>query len=1087
MVLRQIFKFLLRIIAWMSTGILFLCFFTVLGLANLQSFKSEFMEAFDYALGEMVEFEQVEVSFQGISPKIQVRGLELRSSIKEGAGQLITDFLEVRFAQPLWNTKGIQIEYIGIDSPQLTGQFDLAQYLGRRKGVRTSPTSDGPWTFGVVLSSLSNVQTMEVSNGQFELQLNSPLTEKTVAGQFEMNIDPNDDVHSLLGSVLTSWHSPSSLNFRIDMSKVPSGNLSADLQLDVNSADIVWLSLFLPSTMGDQGLALDGVAAVADSSIEARWRNNRFESVGWSLKLTDPGLSASDNATELSLAGEWKLESRADFSAQTNFWIKSLNATSLLANYGVFFPPRSYAFMAPRLQSLYFPELSGRLGFDPSQLIQSKTYDLLEIDGQYTDLTFEFNQKWPPVRDGKGTINVRGKQVGINSEILYFNGIKINDATASVSDIVGPDPILTIAMSALAPAGLGLDLFGPNGQVNPGQIEGITSMRGNADVKLDIRIPLRRGKQFKLDGNLAAQNMTLVTSVGIEANDIKGAIDFNRQGATKGNIEGEILGGRFTTAFEGEETADTFTVNGSAKGMGRISALESLLGEKIAARMNGDISWNADYSWTKGLSTITLSTSLAGLEARLPLPLVKEADAEMPLKVSIETKDKSERIANFELSPLLVGRIHSKRNGQGWLIDKGAVSIGLSQLPIMPESGVSVDLYASFLDLDEWLRVLDDEAENAENAENADLNYGQSVQRVQMVVDYLLLSRKRIWSNFKAQLTRQEDYWGIQVDSDQFAGVARYRSEDFLEEGEVRSFEAELSKCHMAEAQEPLSGKPIDPSTLPRISIRCADTVYGQYHLGKSTIVAEPEHDRWAIRTADFEAPHMEVKAEGEWLHSQTTNIRFESNSSDFGETMKSLGYHGTFLNGQMEGSGTLSWNDALTNWSAEKTSGKVGLLGSDIFVQTGIDTTGLDLIGFFNYDVFFDNLSKEISEFDEEGVGFDSIVGDAEIENGVIRFPAIVFENPSVQIYANGSTNWSTKELDLSVGASPKVGKSLTLIATLINPMTGLYTYLSNELLKTLDLNLFELQYSIGGTWKNPEMILLKKEEQQTDVDKRR
>ena len=257
--------------------------------------------------------------------------------------------------------------------------------------------------------------------------------------------------------------------------------------------------------------------------------------------------------------------------------------------------------------------------------------------------------------------------------------------------------------------------------------------------------------------------------------------------------------------------------------------------------------------------------------------------------------------------------------------------------PSCRSPGVSVDLHAPFLDLDEWLEVLDDETENA------DLNYGQSVQRVQIVVDYLVLSRKRIWSNFKAKLAKQEENWDIQVDSDQFVGVARYRGEEFLKEGEVRSFEAELSKCHMAEAQGPLSGEPIDPSALPRISIRCADTVYGQYHLGKSTIVAEPEQDRWAIKTANFEAPHMEVKAEGEWLHSQTTNIRFESNSSDFGETMKSLGYDGMFLNGQMEGSGTLSWNDALTNWSAEKTSGKVGLLGSGIFVQTGMDTTGLD------------------------------------------------------------------------------------------------------------------------------------------------
>ncbi len=1071
--LGPIFKVILRLIAWVSTGILFLIFFAVLAVANLQSLMPEFLKALDDALGEMVEFEQVEVSLHGIAPKIQVHGLELRRSSEDGEGLLVANFLEVRFAQPLWNTDGFQIDYIGVDSPRLTGQFDLAQIASRRgKGQG----ADGFWSSGAVLSRLSNIRAIEVSNGQFDLQLNSHLIDKTVEGQFDMNIDQNDDVHSLSGSVFTSWNNPSTLNFRIDMTNDPDGKPAAELQLQVNSLDLVWLSLFLPATDDERALDLDKISAVANSHIRANWTDNRFDSLDWSLLLADPSLGSSDSAASLNLTGNWQRESSLGSDAQINFSVNSLNATTLLANYGIFFPPRFYAFMSPRLRSLNMPELSGRLEFSPAELIHSKTYDLLEVDARYTDLTFEFNQKWPLIDDGKGVISVQGRTVDIDSEEFFFNGIEINDAVANVADLLEPDPILTLAMSALVPAKTGLDFFGADGRVNPGQIEWITSMQGDADVKLDIRVPLRRGKQFTMDGDISTQNMTLQTNFDVEATDINGTIKFGRKGLTKGDIQGEILGGGFTTTFE-EETGDILIVNGSASGKGQVKALDSLLGESIVAQMSGDFTWDASYSWKKGHNTISLTTLLEGVESRLPLPLSKQADTEMPLSVSIETKDKIERKADFRLSPLLVGQVQMKRNEQQWLIDKGVISIGRSQLPPMLETGVNVDLYAPILDLDAWTSILDDKVVNV------DLNYRQSLQRLEMIVGYLFLSRQRVWSNVKTELVKQEDFWDIQVDSDQFKGVARYRDEGFLEEGEVPSFEAELSKCHMAEAQGPLNGEPVDPSTLPRISIQCADTVYGQYQLGESTIIAEPEQDRWAIKTANFTSPHLEVKAEGEWLHSQTTNIRFESASSDFGATMKSLGYDGTFLNGQMDSGGTLSWNDALTNWSAEKTSGTVGLIGSNVFIQTGMDTTGLNLIGFFNYEVFLDNLSKEISDIDEEGVFFDSIVGDANIESGNITFPAIVFDNPSVEILASGSTNWSTKELDLLVGVSPKVGKSLTLIATLINPATGLYTYLSNELLDSLDFNLFNLQYSIAGTWKTPEMILLKKQNEPKDA----
>jgi uncharacterized protein YhdP len=72
------------------------------------------------------------------------------------------------------------------------------------------------------------------------------------------------------------------------------------------------------------------------------------------------------------------------------------------------------------------------------------------------------------------------------------------------------------------------------------------------------------------------------------------------------------------------------------------------------------------------------------------------------------------------------------------------------------------------------------------------------------------------------------------------------------------------------------------------------------------------------------------------------------------------------------------------------------------------------------------------------------------------------------------GTTDWATKQHQLKVGVDPKIGNTLTTIATLfINPATGLLTYLGKKVFESLEIEIFPLQYEITGTWAEPDVKL--------------
>ncbi len=1086
--LRQSLKLILRAIASASTAVLFVFYFVLVGLGNIQLLVLDLLNTADEVLGDVLDFESVEIGWHDNLPQLKVRGLELRTDTDLVKGQFAADLIDVRLGQPLWNRNGIQFDYLGIAFPKITGKINLTS---ASKRSQDQLNLENYWPASAILSTIRNFRQMEILYGHYELDLVGDLVDKKAKGDFEVNGGRHEDVHQLDGRISADWFSKSSLEFGIDIRTSPAGFPAADIHLDLKSLDLVWASLFLPASAYKLDFDINKLSASVDSIIEARWQNNRLDSADWTAILTDSNLNSSDDSTgstSFKIAGNWKSLPFGKSNLQAEFELESLNAVTLLANYPVFFTHKFYAFMSTRLQSLSIPIVTGRIEFDPKKLVEDRIYDSLQMQGIYDDLTFKFHERWPPLENGQGTFTGTNERIDVDSEIVFFYGIPVEESFAYIEDLLHPDPILTIATSAPGPGSVVLDLFGPDGRVMPGRIDNISDVEGNVSVALDIRVPLRRGVEFQFDGSVAAENLTLMTTFDVEVSKVEGKLNFNRAKQVSGAFKGQALGSEINTDFQGEESNGALTVNGSASGTSQASNMSELLGHKIASQLEGDFSWTATYTFTPDRSYISASTSLVGLKSSLPSPFLKPTGSQLPLSILIDTKDKKDRTVNLKLEPFVDVRLQSIRELNSWKIDKGAISIGLADLPELPPAGVNIYMNSPVIDLFAWTNLIDNQAENenivGDASENKEPIFWDQLMHVEVDTDLLLLSKQREINDVSVRIERQEKQWHMQLQSQQFVGVVNYKNAEFMAEGEHHSLEGDFSKCHMPEAKSSIGGKPISPIGFPKLTFRCEDTRYGRYQLGKSLIVGEPEQDKWAIKEINFKTPHTEVTATGEWLHSQKTNLEYEFKTSNFGETMKSWGFDVTLSDGEITSVGTLNWNDALTNWSAEKTSGAVDILGSNLALQTDIDTTGLQLINLINYESIFDRLSNDVSGLDKGGITFDHLSGKAQIENGIIKIPGIVLDSSFVEILATGSTNWVTKELKMEAGVNPKVGDTISKSALLINPLLAINLYVTNELLKALDLDLFSRRYTIGGTWSAPEMVLKKKAESQLNND---
>ena len=1057
------FQIILRTIALAGSIVLFAALVLAFLIANINSFTPYLLaQAAERSDGEL-SFESVRLGLSGTSPEFQVNGLELGRQLENGPFSFTADSIQVSLATPAITSGGLRFERIGVDNPEVKASFSADIDQEREAPKRTGDRSFGT---GNALLLLSTLKTLDVNNGKFNLILDSKDVDINALGQFSLDGNFSDDVFSAKGEFVSSLHNESTISYTINVVESSGQSAVSEIEVNVESLDAAWLAAIW-AIVGNEKRQLNPalVTAVIDAKMMGRLVDEDIETIDWELTIIDPdldGLIPDSKRTVFSSTGNWSADETGSKKINSKLELTNLDMRVLLDKYPTMFPPKFYRHMTERLNSLWVRKVSGEYSGDPLKAIQDKDLSGLNINGNVQNMNFIYGKNWPELVDGSAEFTVVGNRFDLTGTHGEIQGQKVGQVTSYIEDLMVPDPIMYLSAQIDAPMPLVFELFGPNGTVLPGKTKGITRAVGTGGVSMTVSVPLRRGKEYSIDGVAVPGDISVVTEYGPEVTQISGQVNFDQVGILSGNIKATALGGEVEVDLTGSGTKGNYVVSGSASGNSQAEELESIFGSAFGSNLSGTFNWDANFEFEPQENNIEFTSSLEGLESTLPYPLSKPAQFPIRLYTVISTKNGTERQYDFDLASLVQGSLQSTLVNRTWRVHTGSVAIGNVGRPEQADPGVHVVMSLPEFDYDQWSHLLS----NSEAETKLQID---DLRTFTASIDTAILARDRQLNSVSAKVTKEEEDWHIHFESDEVVGTATFKqSDDPLQESPSQLI-ARLSKCHVPEAQSDPIERSVNPRNMPDLDLECSDMRYGQYHLGNSVIQAKASEDGWKITKANFVTPALTIDATGDWFYEGRSAVKFKFTSDDLGSSMNQLGYTGLFESGSISLTGYLNWNEALTKWEPALTSGEIGFLARDGTVKNVADNPSTTLVGLFNYETLLQRMSVDVADVLKGGIAYHNLAGKMTVSNGIIHVDGIQLTSPSVDMVIQGSTNWINKEHDLIAGVDSNIGKSVTTITTLINPLQGLFSYIAQEILEDMDLNLFSLQYQIGGTWEDP------------------
>jgi len=194
--------------------------------------------------------------------------------------------------------------------------------------------------------------------------------------------------------------------------------------------------------------------------------------------------------------------------------------------------------------------------------------------------------------------------------------------------------------------------------------------------------------------------------------------------------------------------------------------------------------------------------------------------------------------------------------------------------------------------------------------------------------------------------------------------------------------------------------------------------------------------------------------------------------AQDLGKLLARLGYPEMVKRGTAKLDGQLSWAGSPHELDLASLGGTLTLeakSGQFLKVEPGAGK----LLGLLSLQSLPRRLTLDFRDIFSEGFAFDSISGIAHIDHGVARTDDFKLEGPAAKVRMQGETDLARETQNLKVKVAPQLGEGVSVAGAFLGgPVVGLATLVVQKLLKDPIDQIAAYEYSITGTWDNPNVV---------------
>ena len=734
---------------------------------------------------------------------------------------------------------------------------------------------------------------------------------------------------------------------------------------------------------------------------------------------------------------------------------------------------------------------------------------------------------WPALTELTGELIFERSSMqvrGASGSFAGRPGLRLSRVEAKIPDLA--HTVVGVSADARGPLAelLALMTSSPLGGMTGNALDRATGT-GNADFQLRLSLPISDIDKSRVQGSVTlAGNELRITPDTPTLSRARGVVQFTESGFSLQAVQAQALGG--PVRLEGgmralpanapaTESAVQVRAQGTATAEGLQQATQLGMLSQLARRAAGSTPYAMTLAFRRGVPEVQVTTSLQGLALSLPAPLGKTADSSLPLRFESQVVRESlvgltQSGNGAQTTPLhdqitldlgAVGSATYVRDvsaAQARVL-RGAIGIGLAagESAPMPAQGVAANISQAKIDVDAWDDVLAQATGSGPAARASSPSPAAGAPGVAQ--DYLpttmavrareLTLQGRTLHNIVAGALREGTTWRANLDATELNGYLEYRQPGGFEHPNGLLF-ARLSRVNMPQSDVSQVEALLDeqPGALPALDIIVDDFELRGRRLGRVEMEArnrggDGAQREWRLSRFNILAPEASLTASGNWAllnaaapgprpAQRRTVLSFRLDIRDSGDLLARMGMANVVRRGKGRLEGQVAWIGAPFSPDYRTMTGQINVnveSGQFLKAEPGL----AKLLGVLSLQSLPRRLTLDFRDVFSEGFAFDFVRGDVRIEQGVATTNNLQMKGVNAAVLMEGSANIDHETQDLRVVVVPEINAmTASLVATAINPVIGLGSFLAQVFLRGPLIEAATQEFRIDGTWTDPRVV---------------
>ena len=733
---------------------------------------------------------------------------------------------------------------------------------------------------------------------------------------------------------------------------------------------------------------------------------------------------------------------------------------------------------------------------------------VFKISVDLNDAALDFLPAWPQATALEGTVELDGLSLSAFADSGSIDEFGITTAKASIANLAVP----VLQFSATADGELQeLLSFATQGPLKSYLQPALDGLSGTGEVQMDLDLGLalynkppagrtgvyaRNWKPFEINGSLFLEENDVFSDISnIEIADATGAINYDENGISIGNVRGKVLGHdiNLSGGTQGVGSAATTHLNfsGAIEANDLLAHYENPLDQFVRGASQWQVKLSAPHSAERikdeGV-TLSISSDLVGSELLLPIPFDKSSSQAVPFSLTTAFNDEQTQQWRVQYGDQL-GAYATLENESlsSLLIELGQSGNG-SIAAAAKQPGIRLQGKVDALAADGWIETVAQYI-NSFPAGTGDPTPILPISTA-LKTDKLILGQ-RSFGEANLRSNSDETYLNLSVTNTAVQGNLRFPREHWSKETPVKARVEKLDwsvidalSADASSAGGSSNDGGLDPSLLPPVEARVSLITRNNIRVRNLILRAKPNGSGLDITTLGFAYETMRLVGQGYWnsqdpqnvnpalTGKQKTQLNLVLQSDDFGVGLEQIGLSGIIDDAVGTIEMKLDWPGPLYSPTIANLDGSVRVdvqAGSIVQLEPGAGR----VFGLFALQALPRRLKLDFKDLTGAGLAFKSIAGTADINNGVADVPLLQLKGPIGVVDIIGQSDLNTQEFDQQVTVLPRVSAALPLIGAISGGASaGIGALVAAGFLKALGVDFDRIglrTYTLTGPWFEP------------------